>query len=75
MPNSPTKSSETTAVLWVQLRAIAASREDAEAVLAEWHQIWGERLRRVREPRCGRENDWLVYADLRLDEPTTRQTL
>lgn len=53
----------------VQLRAVAASRADAAAVLAEWRALWGERLRRVREPRCERERDWLVYADLRLDAP------
>ena len=55
------------AVRWVQLRAVAASREDAQAVLDEWRTLWGERLGRAREPRAGREGDWLVYADLRLE--------
>ena len=60
-------SPDSNATRTVQLRAVAASREDAQAVLDEWRAAWGERLSRAREPRCGREGDWLVYADLRLE--------
>ena len=63
MNSSPDSNAKRT----VQLRAVAASREDAQAVLDEWRAAWGECLTRVREPRYGRDGDWLVYADLRLE--------
>lgn len=60
-------SPKTEAIATVQLRAVATSRADADVVLSLWRAAWGARLSRVREPRCGRAGDWLVYADLRLD--------
>ena len=56
-----------TATRTIKLRAVALSCSDAEAILRDWRDLWGERLSGVREPRCGREGDWLVYADLRLE--------